>query len=106
MNPRPEGGGETAVYRRNGFSFSLFPPAEAVRMRAVLLTPFGPAVAGNIETAMRYLTGRETYFFDDERTRNRLRILEGRQLLDEWAQRLVPGFLDVRQLGLLENQRV
>lgn len=80
MNPRLVGGRMTAVIHRNGFSFSLFPPVESVRIRAVLLTPFGPTVAGNIETAMRYPTGRETFFFDDERMRNRMLIIEGRKL--------------------------
>lgn len=65
------------LLEKNGFPFSIVPPPETVGVRAVLLTPLGVCIADEFETWMRFKSGRETFFFNEEWLRRRLRLFDG-----------------------------
>jgi len=75
------------VLERNGFPFSLIPPPETVSVRAVLLTPLGVCVADEFETWMRFDSGRETFYFNEEWLRRRLRLFDDGRLI-AWVELL------------------
>lgn len=75
------------LLEKNGFPFSLVPPPETVGVRVVLLTPLGVCVADEFETWMRFDSGRETFYFNEEWLRRRLRLFDGGRLV-AWVELL------------------
>ncbi len=95
------------VLERNGFPLSLVPPPGTVTVRAVLLTPLGVCVAEEFETWMRFNSGRESFLFNNQWLRQRLRLFDGGRLIawielfdrsDELIQR-TPSVLFQLRLG-------